>query len=51
MSVKKSSTDHPNPVTSADEEYLSLRRAITVPIQAMTGEGKLPIANHLLALR
>ena len=51
MPVKKAGLGLQNPVTSADEKYLSSRRASTELIRAVTGEGEFSTADHFLTLR
>ena len=51
MSVKISGLVLQNPVTLADEKYLSLQHAITELIRVVTREGAFSTTNHLLALR
>ena len=51
MTAKKYGLGLLNPVMSADKYLLSLQRANTELIQAVTGEGAFSNADHLLALR
>ena len=51
MLFKKSVLGLQNPMKSAVEKYVSLRRASTELIQFMKGEGEFSNANRLLALR
>ena len=48
---KKSGLGLQNPVTSADEKYLSLRHASTELIRYVTGKSEFSTADHSLALR
>ena len=51
MPVKKDVLGPLNPVTSANEKYLSSQRGSAELIQSVTGVGAFSNANHLLALR
>ena len=50
MPVKKSGLGLLNPVMSAKEKYISSQRGSAELIWAVTGEGALSNADHLLAL-
>ena len=50
MPVKKSGLGLLNPVMSAKEKYISYQRGSAKLIWAVTGEGELSNADHLLAL-
>ena len=49
--VKKSGLGLQNPVTSANEKFLSLRCARTELIRAVMEESAFPTTNHLQAVK